>query len=231
MTYTPIPKGTENWDVPVNAAFESQDTRLSVAEDDLVTQAAAIGSNAASINALYAQFPEGPQARGFINWNYRPEGIVGSTAHGNGFILTMRVWVQDMSTVSNLWISINTVGSGLTAGQNFLGLYDANGNRLGLTADLTSAWAADTDLHGYPLTTPVTIGAGAYYVAMVSNGSTRPAIWRSISNAAAANTINAGRTAETQDFGYFPTVNASLPATLDFSTRTPLITAPWVAIS
>jgi len=33
VTYTPIPHGTENWDVPVNAAFTSQDQRITVLED------------------------------------------------------------------------------------------------------------------------------------------------------------------------------------------------------
>src|SRR6476620_49734 len=33
MTYTPIPQGTENWDVPVNAAFTSQDARITELED------------------------------------------------------------------------------------------------------------------------------------------------------------------------------------------------------
>lgn len=45
MTYTPIPAGTPDWDVPVNAAFTDQDTRITA-------NAAAIGTNDSQIAAL-----------------------------------------------------------------------------------------------------------------------------------------------------------------------------------
>lgn len=35
MTYTPIPAGTPNWDVPVNAAFTSQDGRITTTETQI----------------------------------------------------------------------------------------------------------------------------------------------------------------------------------------------------
>ena len=34
MTYTPIPQGTPNWDVPVNAAFTDQDSRITTLESN-----------------------------------------------------------------------------------------------------------------------------------------------------------------------------------------------------
>ncbi len=38
MSYTPIPHGTPDWDVPVNAAFSSQDNRITALEGQAVTQ-------------------------------------------------------------------------------------------------------------------------------------------------------------------------------------------------
>lgn len=48
MSYTPIPHGTEDWDVPVNAALTSQDSRITGTE-------AGVSTNTSSINTLNGQ--------------------------------------------------------------------------------------------------------------------------------------------------------------------------------
>lgn len=45
MTYTPIPRGTQDWDVPVNDAFTDQDGRITTNTADILT-------NSTNINAL-----------------------------------------------------------------------------------------------------------------------------------------------------------------------------------
>jgi hypothetical protein len=214
MTFTPIDRGTEDWDVPLNAALTDQDARI--------TALAAQAANATT---------ESAQARGFINWNYRPEMVQAGTAPGSGFILMQRVYVPAAATVHNVHFAIATAGATLTAGQNFVGLYNASGTRLGVSADLSTRWASDLDVQSYALTAAVSVTAGYYYTALVSNGTTRPSFWRAVSSSNAANLINTGLTATTQAYGYYPTANTSLPASLTYSTRTPLTAALWTAVS
>lgn len=49
MTYTPIPAGTPNWDVPLNAALTDQDTRITTNTGDISTANGNISANTASI--------------------------------------------------------------------------------------------------------------------------------------------------------------------------------------
>jgi len=55
MAYTPIPKGTSDWDVPVNAAFVDQDDRISAADVVNGQQWFEITTNRDDITALQAQ--------------------------------------------------------------------------------------------------------------------------------------------------------------------------------
>ncbi len=43
MTYTPIPAGTQNWDVPVNAAFVDQDARITTNASDIAAKVSKSG--------------------------------------------------------------------------------------------------------------------------------------------------------------------------------------------
>lgn len=44
MTYTPIPAGTDNWDVPLNAALTDQDQRITTNANDIAVTNADVGS-------------------------------------------------------------------------------------------------------------------------------------------------------------------------------------------
>lgn len=55
MTYTPIPAGTLNWDVPVNDALTDQDTRITGNTASIATQAGQIAGNSSSITTLQGQ--------------------------------------------------------------------------------------------------------------------------------------------------------------------------------
>ena len=50
MTFVPIEAGTENWDVPVNAAFSDQDTRITQNAADIVTNTNAISGLDAQVD-------------------------------------------------------------------------------------------------------------------------------------------------------------------------------------
>jgi len=58
MTYTDIPKGTQNWNVPVNAAFSSQDVRITSVENNKYdkTGGALTGEISTNLNSRSAFF-------------------------------------------------------------------------------------------------------------------------------------------------------------------------------
>lgn len=171
MTYTPIPKGTDSWDVPVNAAFVDQDTRIT--------------SNAASIttlNSLTNTLERQPGERGFKSWTMQPEATqsVGTIAV-SGAMRLQRHKIRVASTITNLHMGVLVAGSGLTAGQNFMGIYDTAGNLIAQTGDQSTNWTT-VGMRTSPLTSPINLPAGDFYVGFLANGTTPPTFARGHDN-------------------------------------------------
>lgn len=242
MTYTPIPKGTENWDVPVNAAFESQDVRLSAAEDDLLAQAAAIGNNATNISNLATRMNAAEGEIASLNATtsatalpvlaqaFPPECIQNATSMGAGNVIMIRVDLPADATVTNLVVAFVAAGSGLTAGQNFGGLYNSAGTLIASTADQSTAWTT-AGAQTMPLTSPIALTAGTYYVAVMANGTTRPTLARAASLTNSETMINYGLSAAQYRWAFGGVGLTALPATVTMGTRTILGAAFWAAIS
>lgn len=89
-----------------------------------------------------------------------------------------KVILRHPRAISKIAHHIFTAGSGLTAGQCFIGLYSAAGALLGQSADQATAWASV----GYknPAITggPLNLAAGVYYVGILGNGTTQPSVSR-----------------------------------------------------
>lgn len=192
MTYTPIAKGTSNWDVPVNTAFADQDSRIdqnaaniSQNTTDISTHTSQISTNITDINALETlthTLERQPHERGYLSWTQQPETTQSvGTAPPTGSMRLQRHKLRVGATITNLHVVVLTVGSGLTAGQNFLGLYDAAGNLLAQSADQSTAWTG-AGLKTTPLTTPYVAAAGDYYVGILAVGTTPPAFARGHDN-------------------------------------------------
>jgi len=208
MAYSaPIAIGSLNWGTPVNDTFADLDTRVK-----------ALSSAQASAATDQAS----------ISWTFDPATDLNSSILVSGTVNMAKVWVRQPTTINNVTLSIVTAGSGLTAAQNLAGLYDAAGNRVGVTVDQTAAWAS-TGLKDMPLTVPYVAAAGAYYVAFLSNGTTPPAFARG-SNLAAATTVNLGLTATTARFTTGPLAQTSLPTTVTMGSRTADARAWWAAV-
>ncbi|MFM8798714.1 MAG: hypothetical protein ACKODT_07135 [Fluviibacter sp.] len=73
-------------------------------------------------------------------------------------------------TISNVVVYVTTPGTSFTANQNFVGLYDFNGNLLSRSAECSS-YLTDRGWKVIPLTTPVSVQAGIHFVGM-KNGFT-----------------------------------------------------------
>lgn len=145
----------------------------------------------------------------------------------SGTIQLVRIDIRNPQTITNIIASVSTAGSSLTSGQNFAGLYNSSGSRVGVTADQTTTWGS-TGVKTMALTAPYAAAAGIYYVALLSNGTTPP-LFDSKSNQGAA-LINGAATAATSRFAT-NTSGTSLPTSLTLSSNVASNKALWVALS
>lgn len=220
MTYTPIPAGTTNWDVPVNAAFVDQDTR--------------IDANSASITALNTQSEQVrngswlPSDYGLISWSTDTSQGANSQVLTSGTLIMVAVKVRAQAMVTNVNIVVSTAGAALTAGQNLVGIYDSSGNKVAESAPQEANWTSTGHKQIALTGGPFMLNAGTYYVAILSNGGTPISIPRETS--LASNIINlnlavaAARVASLAG-------QTTLPASITPGSRTFDTNSYWVAIS
>jgi hypothetical protein len=204
MAYTPyfpaIAVGSLAWGVPLNTALANLDR---VQESKATDQ-------------------------GLINWNFSPGTNLVSTAITSGTVSMAKVWIRQPVTVNSVAVGIGTVGAALVAGQNFAGLYDSGGNRLGQTADQTAAWGTIGGKN-MALTAPVVITTpGAYYVAILSNAGTTPAFARG--SALTPSVANINLTATDGAWTTGPAGQTTLPVSITMAARSLTGNALWVAV-
>lgn len=167
-----------------------------------------------------------PADQGLIGWAYDSVSAANaSNQPAAGTIIAVRIKVP-AATISNLWVGINSSGSGLTSGENFAGLYSGDGSSLlSATADQSTAWQSGFLAVPMALTVPQTVPAGYVYVAWYANGTTIPKFqW-----AGSANVVNANLTNATARFAHAQTGRTtSLPASLALGMSGD---AYWAAVS
>lgn len=208
MAYTPIPIGSLAWGASVNAAFTSQDSRISALEsagDAPATQ----GLKAAPFDVALSN---------------------GSVAIASGTVHMVEVVITEPTTLNSAVAVVFTAGSGLTSAQNFAALYNAAGTRIAVTADQTTAWGT-AGVKTMAFTAPVAVAAGRYYVALLSNGTTPPAFLRGLSAGAIPQALNIGRTAADGRWTTGPTAQTTLPASVTMASRTLAGAALWAGVA
>jgi hypothetical protein len=147
-----------------------------------------------------------------IAWNYDPVGIQGTTTLTNGTLHLVRVKLRFATTITNLLVSVGTAGITPTAGQSFLGLYNAAGTLVATTADAGTALTG-TSLISVPLTAPYVAVAGEYWVAVMVNFATAPLLARA-SNQNIFGTFSLGATAANRRFAINGTALTALPGSI-----------------
>lgn len=95
-----------------------------------------------------------------------------------GVLYVVGMRVCQAATLTEIWLSW-AAGSGLTAGENFVGVYDNAGTLIGTTADQTTAWGSTQTTGSAPLTVEsgqsLAVTAGEWlYAAILANGTTTP---------------------------------------------------------
>lgn len=171
----------------------------------------------------------GPGTHNLAGANFDPALAVANGAVMTAGVLYLhKVPIPAGGAISTVWLTVGVAGSGLTAGQCFVGVYNSAGTTLlGQSADL-SGTLNSTGNKAIALTAPTAaVSAGAsVYVAILWNGTTSPQV-RGISGSATAANINLS--ASTSRWATAGTAQTSLPATIPAMTAATV--EQWVGVS
>ena len=155
---------------------------------------------------------------GYAAWTYDNTSCINGSSVVNGTVHLFQVELRYATTLSKVAISIAGAASGVTANQNYIGVYDSSGTRRLVTA----AGAIDTGLTSLGIllanfTGSYTAPAGFYWIAVVANATTPPQLARSIGS---LSTANFGLTTSTLRFAANGTGQTSLPASITPASNT-----------
>jgi hypothetical protein len=178
-----------------------------------------------------------PSDHGFITWSFDPQQCgttrnlsVGAAA---GTLQLVRLKVPAASTITNIYLWLTVTGTTLTAGQNFVALYNSAGTLLRQSVDQASNWGSGAGLITMALSSPIAVAAGDYYVGLWWNGASGPTVISGETNASglgAFANVNLSapnfRFATTNDTG----LTTTAPGTFGTQTAMQLATY-WLALS
>ncbi|MFF5471049.1 hypothetical protein [Streptomyces achromogenes] len=210
-------RGDINWDVSLNAAL-----------DDLQAQATSTSSSVSSLATTVATnggFPR-PANHGAVAWTADPATVNGGQVATNGTVALSALYVTQSVTATKLFWGITTAGATPTAGQNFVGLYDANGNRLATVNVDARISSANTT---FQETINVSVSPGMYWAAWVFNAATPPTVFRGPNINAGLVNFNLPVTAARYATG--ATGQTALPAAISPSANAFAQNSFWAAIA
>lgn len=143
-----------------------------------------VGGNK-TLSSLDARYPQRSlwqsSDHGLLTWTCDPENVNSQTVLSTaGRFEFARLHLPAAQSVTNVLLYVGTAGSGLTAGQCFAALYTAAGVLVAQTADQASAWASTGTKTAALAGGPYQLPAGDYNVGAWFNGTTGPALGRSV---------------------------------------------------
>lgn len=121
-----------------------------------------------------------PAAYGYIAWAFDIGSAYSSTGLLGGYEWCIGLRVP-ACTITNIHISIETAGSGLTSGQNLVTLYQ--GSTLKASSANQSTAFTSTGVLTIPLSSPQVVTAGQVCVGVLSNGTTPPKLHNGLASA------------------------------------------------
>lgn len=172
-----------------------------------------------------------PNDHGLITWTQDPATLrSGGDSVTAGVVYLSKVKIVDRSTVvSNIKVGLVNTPTLLTAGQNFVGLYDSSGTLLVSSADQAAAWATAGEKTA--AITPQTLAVGTYYVAILANFTgTAPQFATGAGHGQSAVT-NSGLSTGTSRFLTSGAAQTALPASITLGSATPNSGSRWAALT
>ncbi|NUP42756.1 MAG: hypothetical protein HOY76_38475 [Streptomyces sp.] len=176
-----------------------------------------------------------PADQGLVTWNYDPSdaGVTWNpTARTNGCLFLTAVLLRSPATLTHVLYGLSGAQTtGLTPGQNLIGLYGSDGTLLAQTADQTALWSdpARQRVNRVPWTKPYRAAPGRYYVAFLYNGVTAGLNFKA---SGAGMTANAGAPAGLMRYSMIKGHFTSLPDTAPPARQTtPLpFNSQWIGL-
>jgi hypothetical protein len=171
-----------------------------------------------------------PDDHGLIAWTQDPATLgAGDDTTTAGVLYLCKVKIVNRSTVvTNVHVTVSTQGTGLTAAQNLVGLYNSSGTLLSGSADQTTAFGS-AGFKTIALTAPQTLAVGSYYVGILTNGTTPPKFLRGTSFSASG--LNANLATSAARFLTSGTAQTALPASVTLGSASTNGVARWAALS
>lgn len=123
-----------------------------------------------------------PNDHGLIAWAYDPVDALNSNSTTSGTVYLAKVVLRYPATLTSMVFSLATAASGVTANQNFLGIYDSAGTRQAVTAAgaIDAALTSAGTVTG-TFVTPYAAPAGTYWMAFLNNATTPAQLGRTSS--------------------------------------------------
>lgn len=155
-----------------------------------------------------------PADHGLIAWTLDPLDATNTVQPTSGQLAIHRVIATRDGPVANILTDVQGSGSGLTANQCSMALFDAAGARLALTGDLSGVLNS-TGTKTMPLAASVNVSFGMpYYIMMLLNGTTMPTLRRGTTS---ERMINFNLPASAPRFATGSSGNISIPSNITIS--------------
>lgn len=199
----------------------------------LVTPASIGAYTAAAGAELEALRPDLPSDQGLLAWTYDPNmaGHVTAQSSGGvaGRITLVRIILRKQITWANVWLGLAGVDAAAVLANCYLGVYDSDGVRRGVTADISTSLMASAIAKPFPLASPFSAAPGTYFIAMLLNGT-----WATNSltfkASGAGISVNAGLSAPNLRYSNLLTGQTSLPSSLTLANQvTSIINTGWAS--
>lgn len=181
-----------------------------------------------------ADFPRNyPSDQSLLAWTYDPDmagHVTAQSAAGvAGRVTLTKIRIRRTITWSKIWFGLSGIDAGASLADCYLGVYDEDGNRVGVTADISSALMTNAVAKAVDLVTPFTASPGEYYVAMLLNGT-----WATngltFKASGAGISVNANLAVPRLRYSNMLTGQTSLPASLDLTQQsTSAINTGWAS--
>lgn len=139
-----------------------------------------IGFNPKGLTAVTAQPAASwePSDHNLVTWSYDAALTATSTTiPTNGCLYLIGVYARTAFTTSTAYLSVPVTGSGATAGQNWIGLYNTSGV-LCASKGIDSTVTAPIGLQTITWTSSYTGPAGMYWIGLLFNATTNPTLHR-----------------------------------------------------
>lgn len=145
--------------------------------------------SADSIAAVVSPNASDASLMGLVGWTFDPASTASSAQLASSGIASysrINLYSIPGGSLSNFSVRVNTGGSGLTAGQCFLGLYKLNSlgtvlTQVAVSADI-SAVVNTSGFKTISFTGSASVTPGIYFVAMLINGTTAPLVTAATNN-------------------------------------------------